>query len=654
MPRKPSEQSAAHGPAAVRLPLSAAQRDIWMAHGLDTTGRRYNIGEHREILGPLDAELFASCWYQVAREADAMRIRGTGSGEEGLWQLVHPRPGTDRLVRLDLSGEPDPAAAARAWMAAELARPFDLAEGWLSRHALIRAGGGDGDGPQRWFYFGAFHHLAIDGMGIALLDRRLVELYERAAAGEPAGPSTFGSLADVLAEDAQYRASEAGAADRAYWAGHLAGLAPTPRLGEGRTAREPGAAAALPFVRRTLLLPPAQADRLREVARAHRSTWTMLMIALVGAYVHRVSGATELSLGLPVTARSTELTRRTPGMLSNVIPLRVPVAAAGTLAELLAVVGTEARQNLKRQRTRYEDICRDLGLGEAERRITAPLINIMAFTPGMPFCGQPTTQHNMSNGPVEDLAVGIYDLGAEGGLRIDFDASPDVCDIEAIAGHHDRFVRFIATALEDIERPLSEVELLGAVERRQVLEEWTGTRSDIGEATLAERFEEQARLRPEHTAIISGNETLSYAELNQRANRLAHHLTTRGLTRGHLAGILLERGTDFAVALLAVIKTGAGYALLDPDFPDERLTTTAHDATLHTLVTDTRHAHRLPGPWTTTVIDAERVYIEAQHTRNPLTPLTPDDVACVMFTSGSTGRPKGILSTHRNLISTLT
>ncbi|MFJ9339996.1 condensation domain-containing protein, partial [Streptomyces sp. NPDC101733] len=489
-----SERSSAHGPAAARLPLSAAQRDIWTAHGLDATGSRYNIGEYRELLGPLDLALVERSFEQLAREADALRIRGTGSEEDGsLWLELWPAEAGRRLEFVDLGGEPDPDAAGRAWMATEIARPFDLAGGWLTRHVLIKAGVAQ-NGEQRWFYFHSFHHLAIDGMGISLLDQRLAELHERAVAGEPWGPNPFGSLAELLAEDAGYRASAEGLADRAHWAAHLAGLPQTPRLGEGRSGRT--APGALPFVRRTVVLAPERVERLREVARARRAPWTMLVIALVAAYVHRACGGAELVLGLPVTGRRTDLARRTPGMLSNVIPLRVPVRADGTTAELLASVVAETRQGLKHQRTRYEDMCRDLGLGESERRLAAPLVNIMAFNPGMRFFGLPTVQHNLTNGPVEDLAVGVYDLGPDGGLRIDFDAAPEVCDLSAVAGHQDRFVRFVETVLSDVELPLSDVQLLGTEERRQVLREWTGLRTDSAPTTLVERFEEQARLHP--------------------------------------------------------------------------------------------------------------------------------------------------------------
>ncbi|MDG9718419.1 condensation domain-containing protein, partial [Streptomyces sp. DH24] len=644
-----SEQGTAYGPATVRLPMSAAQRDIWMAHGLDDSGCRYNIGEYRELTGPLDTGLLACCWYRLACEADVLRIRGVGSDEDGsLWQDVHAKPMGRTLHMVDLSGESDPVAAARAWMDAELARPFDLANDWLTRHALIRAGR-TGTGEERWFYFHAFHHLAIDGMGIALLDQRLVDLYDQAAAGLPWGESPFGSLAELVAEDAAYRTSEEAAADRAHWAEHLAGLRPAPRMAEGHTAKtRPGR---LPFTRRTVLLGPERTQRLKEVARVHRAPWTMLTLALVAAYVHRICGTAEPVLGLPVTSRRTELARRTPGMASNVIPLRVPVRADGSLAELLATVVTATRRGLKHQRTRYEDICRDLGLVEGQRRIASPQVNIMAFNPGMSFFGLPTVQHNLGNGPVEDLAVGVYDLGPEGGLRVDFDASPEVCDLAVVAGHQDRFVAFVERLLTAPEDALSGIDLLDGAETRRVLGEWAGGAVPVaGVPVLSARFEERARLRPDAVAVVAGGESVSYGEVNARANRLARHLRGRGVGRGDLVGVLLDRGVEFAVAVVAVVKAGAGYVVLDPEFPDERLRGIAADAGPRALITDTVHRHRVvDGSRSRVVIDAERAVIAGHESSDLPVVLGGEDVACVMFTSGSTGRPKGILSTHRNL-----
>ncbi|MEV4949400.1 condensation domain-containing protein, partial [Streptomyces sp. NPDC053755] len=628
--------------ASVRLPLSAAQRDIWLAHALDPSGRRYNVGEYRELRGRVDPELVTAAFRQLALETDAMRVRGIGADEDGPWQELHADPGDQELALVDVSGADDPAAAARAWMEAELARPFDLASDWLTRHALVKAG------EELWFYFHGFHHLVIDGAGLALLDARLVELYAHAEAGEPWSPSPFGSLPDLLAEDAAYRASEEAAADRAYWRERLADLPPSPRIGHGRSAPVPEGS--LPFVRRTVTLPAPYARRLRETARAHRAPWTMMVIALVAAYVRRASGVRvdELTLALPVTARTTELARRTPGMVSNVIPLRLPVPAAATLADVLRSVVGEARQGLRRQRTRFEEmggapLAGADRPGAAGRPSASPQVNIMAFAPGMRFFGVPTTQHNLGNGPVEDLAVAVYDLGPEDGLRIDFDAAPETCDTASVAAHQDRFVRFAGTVLRDLERPLDEIELLDGEERRRVLETWSGTRAAVDDRPLTVRFEEQARLRPDATAVVFGEAHLSYSRLDADANRLAHHLhATTGLRRGHLAGILLDRSPDLAVAILAVLKTGAGYALLDPEFPDERLTRTATDAGITALVTTAGHAPRLPGPWPAVRTDTEEAEIAARPAGSLDVTPTPDDPACVMFTSGSTGRPKGI------------
>ncbi|MFJ6937906.1 amino acid adenylation domain-containing protein [Streptomyces sp. NPDC101132] len=652
-------------PTAARLPLSAAQRDIWMAHELDPSGCRYNIAEYREIHGPVDTALFARCWEQLVRESDALRTRGVESGEDGPRQLVAAGPDGSELEFLDLTGAEDPAGAAHAWCVAAVNTPFDLARGPLCRHALVKVA------EDRFLFYKSYHHLVIDGMGVALLDARLQELYDGALAGEPWGPGPFGSLAELLAEDAAYRGSEAAAEDLAHWAGRLADPPETPRLAEGRTAAAAagtgtgtgtgaGERAGLPFVRRSVALPAAEADRLRAAARDRRAPWSMLVITLIAGYLHRVSGAGELLLGLPVTGRTTELARRTPGMCSNVIPLRLAVRPGETLAGLLGTVVGEVRGGLKRQRTRYEETVAALGEDGAGRRTATPLVNIMAFTPGMTLGGHPTVQCNLSNGPVEDLAVGIYDLGPEAGMRIDFDAAPDVCDLDAVAAHQDRLLRFFDTVLAEgaEELPLQEVELLDEAERRLVLEEWSG-RPDRDAApeeygTLGGLFERQARLRPEAAALVYEGLVVPYGELNARANRLAHHLRAQGLGRGDLAGVLLDRGIEFAVAVLAVVKAGAGYALLDPEFPDDRLASTAHDARIALLVTDERYEDRVRGDWGVVCVDREREVVAGQPATDPGVAVTDDDTACVMFTSGSTGRPKGILSSHRNLVSTVT
>ncbi|MFI9239252.1 amino acid adenylation domain-containing protein [Streptomyces sp. NPDC053079] len=638
---------------STRLPLSAAQAGIWFAHDLDPTGRRYNIGEYKEILGPVDPERMAAAWYRLARETDVLRISRIERDEDGLWQVLDAEPGERRLEIVDVCAEPDPAAAARAWMTADMRTPMDLTAGGLSHFALLKLA------DDHFFYYQRYHHIVIDGFGLALLDARITQLYEQSVAGVPWEPGTFGTLAEVLAEDAAYRDSQAAADDRAHWKEHLAGLPETPRLAE-RDRPEPVTADSELFVRRSVMLSAADAARLRTAAREARTRWSMLLIALIAAYLHRVTGRDELVLGLPVTGRPTASSRRTPGMASNILPLRVGVRPWTTLGELVASVTAEVRGALGHQLPRYEDLCREAGGDGTARRIASPMVNIMAFDPGLRFCGHYTIQHNMSNGPVDDLSIGVYDLGDDQGLRVTFDAAPGSCDPDAVATHQDRFLRFVSGALDDLEQPVGRVELLSAEERRQLLVDWTAPAAGVPAdgRTLAACFEEQAALRPGAIALTDGTEELTYAELEARANRLARLLAARGAGPERYVAIALERSNDLVTALLAVVKAGAAYVPLDPHYPADRLAYMLADARPEIVVAATATADKVPATDIPVLVldDPRTAAALADAGTAPLTdaertaPLSPDHPAYVIYTSGSTGRPKGVVVPHRNVV----
>ncbi|MEU2235025.1 amino acid adenylation domain-containing protein, partial [Streptomyces vietnamensis] len=644
----PFDTPVAPAPAAVRLPLSVAQRDIWTAHALDPTGVKYNVAECREINGPVDPELMAAAWRRLVEEADFLRISRFEDDGEQVWQLLDTDAGSRRLPFTDVSATDDPEREAWRLIDGLICAPFDLTEQPPVRCALIKLG------EERYFYFYGFHHLVVDGVGVSMALARLVELYEQAVAGEPWGPSPFGSLVELLAEDAEYRRSDEATAERAAWREHLAGAPDAPAGLVRGTGRAAAAHGGLPFARRSVRVSPADADRLRAVARGERASWSVLLVALFTVYLHRVTGQTELVIALPVTGRTSRRARSTPGMSSNVVPLRLRVRPEEPLAALVRSVGAEVKHGLRHQMTRYEDLCRDAGVIDGARRLATPVLNIMGFHAELTVCGHPTVNHNVSNGPVDDLSVAVLDLGAANGLRIDFDTPVEGVDVTAVAAHQDRFAAFLTTVLateRPTERRIADLDVLSETERELLTGRWAGPLADAVDTTLVERFEEQAARFPDGVALIDEAGEVTYAELNAAANRWARHLRSRGLGRGDMAGVLLERGTRFATALLAVLKTGAAHVLLDPDFPDDRLRSAATDAGISHLVTRPVLAERVEGPWAThTEAPGELL---SYHPGNLGLSLSPGDSACLMFTSGSTGRPKAILSSHRNLVSTL-
>ncbi|MER5633308.1 amino acid adenylation domain-containing protein [Streptomyces nitrosporeus] len=618
------------GPEAV-LPLTAAQAGMWYAQSLDPLSPAQNTAECLEIDGPLDAGLFAGALDRVTGEADALRVR-VRSGAEG------PRQYLAGSVRLPLSvhdlretGEPD--LRAEEWMRADLAEPFDLAEGPLFRHALFRVG------EARWLWYLRIHHLVMDGFGYSLLVRRTAEVYTALAGGAEPGPRVFGSLADLVAEDEAYRASEAFDADRAHWSLEFGDRPEVPRLA-GR-----GALPSRTFHRRTALLEPAAADGVRELAGRLKATWPDVLIAAQALYTSRATGRREVVLGLPMMGRLGSVALRVPGMVMNVLPLRLTVSPGATFAELVRQVVLGIRRVRRHQRYRYEDIRRDLRLLGENRGLVGPLVNVMPFDYALDFAGAPVRARNLSAGPVDDLTVNIYDRADGRGLRIDHDGNPALYDEDALAAHQERFLGLVARLVRaDPHAPTAVHTIATPAEHALVTETFNATDRELPPTTLIGPIEAQAARTPDATALVHGTGTLTYAELNTRANRLARHLRTLGARPGTVVAVSLPRSVDLVVSLLAVLKAGAAYLPLDPEYPAQRVAYMLDDAAPVCAVADT--AHRLPAGASTPVVVLDGLDLSGYLWSNPCRPLTPAHPAYVIYTSGSTGRPKGVVVPH--------
>ncbi|MFF0205651.1 amino acid adenylation domain-containing protein [Streptomyces sp. NPDC005017] len=614
------------------MPLTAAQTGMWFAQALDPRSPALNTAECLEIHGTVDPGLFAQALVRTADEAESLRTRiaETPDGPRQFTVRLDDFP----LHTADLREAADPDADARAWMDADLARPCDLATGPLFRHALLRVG------DDRWLWYQRVHHLVMDGFGYSLLVRRTAEIYSALVAGEQPGGSPFGSVTDLVADDLAYRASEQYTTDRAYWGEAFADRPEAPALA-GR--------AALPsrtFLRSSAHIAEEVTTRLRTLAGELRATWPELILAAQALYVSRVTARPDVVLGLPLMGRMGSVALRVPAMVMNVLPLRLEVRPATTLAELTRQVVLAMRAARRHQRYRYEDIRRDLGLLGEGRPLVGPLVNIMPFDYELTFAGARAVAHNLSAGPVDDLTVNVYDRADGRGLRMDHDANPALYTREEVAVHQERFLALLARVADcDPAAPLARLGVATDTERHLVLEEFNATTRSVPPTTLIGPVEAQARRTPDAPALVHGDLTLTYAELNQRANRLAHDLLDRGVGPGGLVAVALPRSVPLIVALLAVLKTGAAYLPLDPGYPAERLGHMLDDAGPVCVLTDTDTAVRLPRT-TTPYVLLDGLDLTGRLRVDPPRALTPGRPAYVIYTSGSTGRPKGVVVPH--------
>ncbi|MEV8478007.1 amino acid adenylation domain-containing protein [Streptomyces sp. NPDC051173] len=624
-------------------PLSGAQEGIWFAQRLDPANAAYNTGEYVEIHGPVDTELFEAALRRTVAEADVFGLRITESADGPRGTLA---PAADWPLRLmDVSTEPDPRAAAEAWIAADLATAVELTEGPLFTQALVKAA------PDRWFWYLRAHHVLLDGYGFKLVARRLAETYTALVAGDEPSDTPFAPAGALLDDDVAYRASERFARDRAHWTGRFADAPVAVGLTEG------AAAPSAPFLRRTTLLSAADADRLSRAAARLGGARGDLLLAATAAYLHRVTGSQDVILGLTTWSRLGSTAMRVPGTVSNILPLRLDVRPGTTVSELVRAVADEQRAVRKHQQYRGEDLRRDLKLLGGGRRLYGPVVNLIPFTNELTFAGHPTTSHHLTGGPVEDLQINVRPGADDTGLWLSFDANPALYTEAELADHQERFLLLLDRLADaDADLPLARTTLLRDGEHPAYVS--AGAVEAPADATLPARFEAQAARTPEATAVTYEGTALSYAELNARANRLARFLVERGAGPGRIVALALPRSLELTVGLLAVLKSGAAYLPLDPGYPAERIRAVAEDAAPALLVTDAQVAAGLPETGATAVVlgdeatDRELAALASTDLTDAdrSAPLTPADTAYIIHTSGSTGRPKGVVIPHSNVI----
>ncbi|MDI6099254.1 amino acid adenylation domain-containing protein [Actinoplanes sp. NEAU-A12] len=628
-------------------PLTPAQHGVWLAQRLDPANPIYNLAEYIEIGGPIDAGLFEAALRRTLADTEALRIRVDETADE---PAVTVLPQADpALTVLDLRAEADPAEAGRDWMRADAGRAADLGTGPLFRWALLRVA------DDRTWWYQQYHHLALDGYGIVLVAGRVAAVYTALSAGEPVPATEFGPLRELAADESQYRAGEKFAADRDYWL-RLFADRPAPA---GLTDRQPSTPDRL--IRRGARLHPETVGRLRATARELGASVPAVVAAATAAFFHGLSGTSDVVLGLPLTARRGRAARVTPGMMSAIAPLRLAAAPHRTLAEAVADASARLHGALRHQRYRFEDLQRDLKL-TGDRSVIGPHLNLLLDAgPGggaLTFAGLTGRTFNLAGGPVDDLAFVLDARDGDTVARIELDANPGLYSETEAERHARRFAALLdQVARMPVDQPLGLVELADTTERRTVLHDWNQTSAPVPELRLPELIEEQVARTPDAIAVTCGPITLTYAEFNAAANRLARVLIARGAGPERLVALAMPRSAELMVAVYAVLKSGAGYLPVDVRYPPDRIDFMLADAapaltvTVGTVGLDPAHAGeilRLDDDPVTTAIAAQ-VGVDVTDA-NRVRPLRGANPAYVIYTSGSTGRPKGVVVSHDNAV----
>ncbi|MEV5330010.1 amino acid adenylation domain-containing protein [Nonomuraea sp. NPDC052634] len=603
-------------------PLSHAQERLWFLEQFAPGTAQLTIPIRLRLRGALDTGALAAALDAVVAGHDALRMRFPAT-EDGRPRVVLA---ADATLPLTVRDAPDEAAA-KEQAERFLAAPFDLAAGPIARALLIRLGDDD------HVLVIAVHHIAADGWSADVLLR---EVFARYDGRTPPAPQV--GYADYAAWQRGLPPSER---DLDYWRDRLAGLEPLDLPADRpRPPERTYTGAAHPFT-----LDPEVAAALAGLGRAHRATPYMVMLAALAALLGRYAGTEDVAVGSPVAGRQVPELDGVIGCFVNMLTMRVDLTGDPTFAELIDRVRDLVLDAFAHQDLPFEQLVSELDVPRDVSR--SPLFGVMfAMQNYRHEAIDPPAGLTVTDFPVDSWAT-RYDLelyvGDDSGGMFVYNTDlfePDT--IERLAGHLCTLLERVAA---DPGTPLSRIDLLTEDERRQVLHTFNDTAAEYpGPATLHGPIEAQAARTPDAVAVRFEGRSLTYGELDTAADRVARTLRDLGAGPGTVVAVCAERSLELLPGLLGVLKAGAAYLPIDPEYPPDRVAFMLADAAPAVLLTQSSIRPDLPDTGATVLdLDDPDVWTGAA---GPLPEVRPDDVAYVIYTSGSTGRPKGVPNTH--------
>ncbi|MFL6292352.1 MAG: amino acid adenylation domain-containing protein, partial [Thermoanaerobaculia bacterium] len=564
------------------LPLSFPQQRLWFMDRLSPDSHTYNIPAAFALRGPLDVAALAGAVSGVVDRHEVLRTRFVELDGQP-WQEILPA-GMSALPFVDLAGLPlDIRERELARLGREEAeRPFVLAHGPLLRARLVRLE------QDEHVLLLTLHHIASDGWSEAILDRELSALYE-GGYPHPELPELPVQYADFAVWQRSWP-EEVLAGQVDWWTRRLTGLAnlevPTDR------ARPP----VQTFRGETIevAVPPALGEALRDLSRARRSTLFMTLLAAWQALFHRITGQMDVAVGSPVANRNRPEIEGLIGFFVNMLALRADCGGDPSFGELLERVRGTALEAYDHADVPFERLIDELGLErDLSRQALVQVMFSLHTPPPVPSLRGLETEPLHLYGAVAkfDLTLGLFDHGD----RLDgwIEYSTDLFDRATVARLAGWFLRLLESAVEPGRR-LSELALLSPAERHQLLGEWNDTAAPFPERTLMHQFFEAAADRgPGALAAVWNGKELTYAGLEERANRIAQLLRQRGTVRGTPVGVWMERSLDMVAGVLAVLKAGGYYVPLDPAWPADRVEAILRDTEAPAILTRSAHLGRV-------------------------------------------------------------
>ncbi|ELY22071.1 non-ribosomal peptide synthetase [Vreelandella titanicae] len=632
------------------LPLSHDQQRLWFLWQLDPESTAYHIGGVLRLSGHLNIDAMRVAFDDLIARHESLRTLFYVASEGGAKQSIRPDVSFGLEV-VDFRGMS--AGEAQQHEEDTIRRlndePFDLSEGPLLRAALLRLS------ADVYALIVVMHHIISDGVSMQIMLDELAASYRAQMRGEPVQlPDLSIQYADYAVWQREWLASGEGERQLAYWQQQLGSEHPTLDLPTDHprqrlTAKRAG--------QHAFSLPKELLVGLRRLAESQNTSLFTVLLAGFQGLLHRYSGQHEIRVGVPVANRQRQEIEGVIGFFVNTLVLRNDIDSRYSFETILtqcqdSVIGALAHSSLP-----FEQLVE--ALQPARSSTHNPLFQVMFnyrqedFTAFQTLPDLTLTESGFLQQDAQfDLTLEVRDL-PDGQLKFSMVYASELFEPETIQRLAGYFETLLQRLLTSPGQALGDIELLENSEQQQLIQWGVNSQGYSDAAPVHHLIEQQTAATPETTALVFEDQSLSYAELNTRANRLAHYLIDLGVKPETHIGIAMERSIEMVVGLLAILKAGGAYVPLDPDYPAERLAYMVEDSGIELLLTQQHLRDTLPVAGSLSVIELDRLNVTQHDSTNPEVTLHGEHLAYVIYTSGSTGRPKGAANRHHALTNRL-
>ena len=654
----PATASPIRGVRPAHLPLSFAQERLWLVEQMEPVGSTYNLRMALRLVGRLDENALSRSFTELVRRHEILRTRIDVLNGNAVQIIEGPGCFSLRKLELDTNGLPLELAAQRLLLS-EADRPFDLGR-QLFRVCLLQLS------VSEHVLLIIMHHSISDGWSFDILGKELKALYRDYADNVPSQlPELELQYADYAVWQRQALQGEALDRQLSYWRRALPGTSAPLDL---PTDRPRPTTPTFKGSRHSFYVAQELADALTELCHRAQMTLHMLLLATLQVVLSRWSGQSDVAVGTPIAGRVHPKLECLVGFFVNMLVMRTDLSGNPTFAELLQRVRRVALGAYEHQELPFEKLVAELQPErDPSRQVLFQVTLVLQNGPGSQWQSEAFRSSDIGElqwnlWELELTSVPFdqcwYVFQASDGLECRIEFAVDLFDAATIERLAESFQQVLAAVVVDAERPISELPLLGQEQRDQLLVQWNATQRDYPhDRCIHELFEEQVRRAPDAVAVVFGERRLSYRELDDQSNRLAHYLRERDIGPEGVVGLCMERGVDLVVGILGVLKAGGAYLPLDPRYPAERLGFMLEDSRARLLIGDAESRSVLSHITSVAAALIPVLYLPdlaerlIDYPSGALPSLsTADTLAYVIYTSGSTGRPKAVGAGHRSVL----